>query len=207
MTRQSFLSKYATIGLFCLVMGGLLTGEFAYAKRTLDSAPAALGTFVDKTGVDKIDFNTAAGNVVNRIFYAVGFLFFVLVVKAGINWMTARGDEEAVKKARETIIAAVIGLIIVVASYAITNLVTQRILLQKNAQVPAADTTQTSPDSQGNEVLGCCVLDYSGDSPHKTVQILNSTDCQNQQSQCSGINNCHWNFWAGEDYVQCQKHL
>ena len=46
-------------------------------------------------------------------------------------WMLARGEEDRITKARETIIAAVIGLVIVVSAYAITNLVTERILLSK----------------------------------------------------------------------------
>jgi len=50
----------------------------------------------------------------------LGIIFIVLLVLAGFNWMTAAGDEEKVTKAKNTITRAVIGLIIIIAAYAIT---------------------------------------------------------------------------------------
>lgn len=49
----------------------------------------------------------------------VGVIFLVLMLYAGYNWMTARGEEEKVEKAKDTITRAIIGLIIVVGAYAI----------------------------------------------------------------------------------------
>ena len=43
------------------------------------------------------------------------------MVYAGILWMTARGKEDQAKKAQSTIIAASVGLIIVLSSYSLTN--------------------------------------------------------------------------------------
>ncbi len=53
----------------------------------------------------------------------LGVIFLILMVYGGYLWMTARGKEDQVNKARDLIIAAVIGLIIVIASYAISNFV------------------------------------------------------------------------------------
>ena len=47
-------------------------------------------------------------------------IFVILMILAGYNWMTAGGDEQKVTKAKDTIRAAIIGLIIIVAAYAIT---------------------------------------------------------------------------------------
>ncbi len=47
-------------------------------------------------------------------------IFLVLMIIAGFQWMTAGGNEAQVKKAQDTIKTAVIGLIIVLAAYAIT---------------------------------------------------------------------------------------
>lgn len=61
--------------------------------------------------------------IANIIKVALGFLaliFVVLMVMAGFQWMTSGGNEEQAKKAMGTIKTAVIGLVIVLAAYAIT---------------------------------------------------------------------------------------
>lgn len=53
----------------------------------------------------------------------LGIVFFGLIFYAGIRWMTARGNTEAVDKAKETLESAAIGLVLVLAAYAITRFV------------------------------------------------------------------------------------
>ena len=60
------------------------------------------------------------GRLVSIILSFVGALFFIFIVVAGIEWMTAGGNEEKVAKARKKIIQAIIGLAITVAAYFIT---------------------------------------------------------------------------------------
>lgn len=69
------------------------------------------------------DVPTLIGNIVGTALSMIGVLFFILMVYGGFLWMTARGNEEQTTKAKNTITAAVIGIIIVLASYAITNFV------------------------------------------------------------------------------------
>ena len=49
----------------------------------------------------------------------LGIIFIILTIWAGYNWMTAGGNEEKVTKAKNTLIRAIIGLIITASSYAI----------------------------------------------------------------------------------------
>lgn len=63
------------------------------------------------------------GNVIGAGLSMIGVIFFGLMVYGGVLWMTARGNDEQTKKAKNTIIAASIGMIIVLASYAITSFV------------------------------------------------------------------------------------
>lgn len=50
-------------------------------------------------------------------------LAFIFLIIGGIRWITAGGDEKAVAGARGMITAALIGLVIVLVSYAIIRLV------------------------------------------------------------------------------------
>ncbi len=62
-------------------------------------------------------------NVVKTALSFVGLLFFILTIYAGVMWMTAGGSEEKIGKAKRMLRNAVIGMIVVFASYAITALV------------------------------------------------------------------------------------
>ncbi len=53
----------------------------------------------------------------------LAIIFLVLTIFAGFQWMTASGNESQISKAQDTIKAALIGLIVVLAAYAITYFV------------------------------------------------------------------------------------
>ncbi|MFA4833958.1 MAG: pilin [Patescibacteria group bacterium] len=54
----------------------------------------------------------------------LGLIFLVLLIFAGFKYMTSAGNEEKVKEALDQIKTAIIGLIIIMASYAITSYLT-----------------------------------------------------------------------------------
>lgn len=60
------------------------------------------------------------GLILNIVFSLVGMLFLGLIVYAGINWMIADGNSEKIETAKDTLLHSAVGLIIVVAAYAIT---------------------------------------------------------------------------------------
>lgn len=68
------------------------------------------------------------GQIIKTIILLVGVIFGVLVVYAGYLWMVARGNDEYVKKAKQILENATIGLVIVVGAYAITTFVVERII-------------------------------------------------------------------------------
>jgi len=77
---------------------------------------------------EKGDLLATIGNLIAVALGLVGVVFLVLMVYGGALWMTARGDEKMVTRAKDTITRNVIGLIIVLASYAITAFVFSRLL-------------------------------------------------------------------------------
>ncbi|MFH0891812.1 MAG: hypothetical protein V1867_03460 [Candidatus Falkowbacteria bacterium] len=60
------------------------------------------------------------GKIVGSILAFTGIIFFLLVIYGGFTWMMARGNEQEVAKAKSLIEQAAIGLIIVLAAYALT---------------------------------------------------------------------------------------
>lgn len=64
-----------------------------------------------------------AATIISALLSLLGIIFLGLIIYAGYNWMTASGDEEKIKKSKDTIMRAVIGLVIVLSAYAITYFV------------------------------------------------------------------------------------
>ena len=125
----------------------------------LGGANSTAGTAgVDTTGPEVQDL---VGTVVSGALTLVGVLFFLLMLYGGITWMLARGNEEYSRRALDTIVAAIVGLIVVGASYAITRFVYDSV------------NTQT----QNQNTPGCCVLTY-GVSGQKVVDVGTQFSCQ-----------------------------
>ena len=64
---------------------------------------------------------SAIGKIVGAGLAFIGVIFLILMIYGGFTWMFARGNEQEVAKAKNLIYSAVIGLIIVLAAYAITR--------------------------------------------------------------------------------------
>lgn len=82
---------------------------------------------VEHTGLSKTDPRIVAGRIVKVALGLIGVIFTVLTVYAGFLWMTAGGNEDQVTKARTMITNSIIGLIVVLTSYTITNFVLRSI--------------------------------------------------------------------------------
>jgi hypothetical protein len=72
--------------------------------------------------------NTKTGNLIGIVLSFVGVIFLLLMIFAGLTWMTASGNQEKITKAKDLMINAVIGLVIVTAAYAITAFIGERLI-------------------------------------------------------------------------------
>ncbi|MBI1961231.1 MAG: hypothetical protein HYS45_00845 [Parcubacteria group bacterium] len=97
--------------------------------------PAAVGA-QDPFGLgdaDNINVGTSTNlkqdiaDIVNILLGFLGILAVVIILYAGFKWMTASGNEEQVGEARKMLLQAVIGLVIIMAAWVITNFVVQNI--------------------------------------------------------------------------------
>lgn len=91
-----------------------------------DVAAGANGPYAANTNENSL--MTIVGLVVNAALGLLGVIFIILMVLAGYNWMTASGSEEKVKEAKDTIKRAIIGLIIVIGSWAIWSFILENLI-------------------------------------------------------------------------------
>lgn len=163
-----FMSKkFFLIGLFSIVLCfSLATAVFA-DEFGLDVTAEHAGLKGYGSDLPKI-----LGQVVGTALSIVGVVFFALMIYGGFLWMQARGNEEYTKKGLDTIIAAIIGLIIVMASYAITNFVFK-------AVVPVAPVGGGGGGGGDDGII-------PGEEP--TISCVQSSDCPANTPNCKIAN-------------------
>lgn len=89
-----------------------------YGAKTAADAAGLKAQLAGETETPKI-----VGKIVAAGLSFLGIIFFGLTLYAGLLWMTARGNTEAVTKAKDMLEAAAIGLTLVIAAYAISTFV------------------------------------------------------------------------------------
>lgn len=82
-----------------------------------------LGSFAASTSLATADIRATAARIINSAMALLGVVAVVIILIGGFKWMTAMGNDEAVKKAKTLIIQGVIGLVIIVCAYAIAQFV------------------------------------------------------------------------------------
>lgn len=66
---------------------------------------------------------TKTGTIIGTVLSFLGVIFLILTITGGIMWMTAGGNTDQVAKAKKMITSAIVGLIVVFASYALTSFI------------------------------------------------------------------------------------
>lgn len=115
-----------------LIIAGLLLGVVVAPL-----APVAVGASsiadqisqgtksVDEDGKDANtdDLPKLIQNVVNILLFVLGAIAVIIIIIGGIRYTVSNGDPQAIKGAKDTILYAVVGLIVAILAYAIVNFV------------------------------------------------------------------------------------
>lgn len=211
--------------LLFMVVGIIALPSFCSAKYTVDQATSFVDTMNKGVGAEQADYTTIIAKVVQAGLGVVGLVFFMLVFYGGYMWLVARGKEEDIKKAQDTIIAAVIGLVIIVGSYALTNFVFSRLVGGSAAGAPSSGMTGKDTNQTPTGTLGCCIdeaktsdsiWNIGSDLGLTTHWLWSITDdkncalqgntCNESDAICGSKNGEHWAFTPGiTDMEKCEE--
>lgn len=67
------------------------------------------------------------GQATNAVIYLVGALAVIMIIWGGLQFVFSTGDPGRQKKARETVIYAVVGVIVAIISFALVNFVIDKL--------------------------------------------------------------------------------
>lgn len=110
-----------------IIIASLLFVPLTYAQSsgvTPGNPNAALDTFGQAaSGLGQGTLPEVAGKVINAFLGILGVVAVVIIIIGGFKWMTAAGDTEKVDEAKNMLLAGVVGVIIILAAYAIARFV------------------------------------------------------------------------------------
>jgi hypothetical protein len=118
--KKALLSIYTNASAFFAYL--FAAPAFAFAQ-TVDIRPKGeFGKLFDFAGQG---FGDVIGRVITILFIISVIIALAFLIYGGIKWITSGGDKAAVEAARNTIVAAIVGLVIVFLSYFILNIILQ----------------------------------------------------------------------------------
>ncbi|MFH1142497.1 MAG: hypothetical protein V1695_02180 [Candidatus Uhrbacteria bacterium] len=118
--------------LTIMMFGLLLCPTISFAQidpseTGLDETAIEAG-FVAEEG-SAPELTTFIGTIINVVLGLSGVALVVLFVYGGILWMTAMGNKDQVDKAKRLLTNTIIGMIIIVAAYAIADYIVASLTL------------------------------------------------------------------------------
>ena len=144
--KQKFLTiLFSFMAILAVVFNVNAAYNFEDNSGIKELAPSA-GYDLTNTSPDEY-----IGKILLFAFSFVGLIFMGLILYAGIQWMTAQGNTSQVSKAKDTLIKAIVGLVIIMAAYGITFLVVNTFQSPANP-IPANDGQFIDSPVNGGDV-------------------------------------------------------
>lgn len=120
----------------------ILTGVLVVASMGLAAAHvpvSAIGEGGANRGIqdargDNVPSNLATGDgslvkkIINTMLYAIGILSVIMLIFGGFRYVVSSGNKEAVSSAKNTILYAIVGLLVAIFAYAIIGFVLETIV-------------------------------------------------------------------------------
>lgn len=133
----------------------LLSGFFIILSSASSVSAIDLGLGMAKDAADKAGYDAKntndttlaqnVGTIIRAILTVTGIIFTALIFYAGYLWMTARGEESNVEKAKDIIETSIVGLVIALASYGITNFVMNNLAAKATQGTPVVEEGPPPP--------------------------------------------------------------
>jgi hypothetical protein len=126
MKRNIFKHAVAFAAILVMLAPMFLIATSVHAQAVVTDAANAIG--LGRAGnlglaATEADPRETAVTIIKYLMTFLGIIAVTVILIGGFRWMTAAGNEDKVGSAKKTIIAGAIGLVIVLAAFAIVTFV------------------------------------------------------------------------------------
>lgn len=174
--------------IFSLAFSLSLVLGLPVLAQGLKSAGNVVGGIAESAGANTYEKpQELIGAGISAALTLVGLIFLILMIYAGYLWLTARGEEEPINKAKKIIVSSIIGFVLVASAYSITFFIGNRFEQGSKGSGDDGENASTTDSNLGGESLVCCrickekLLDNFYDDPEYIP--MNEKDCKDM---CKG---------------------
>lgn len=96
---------------------------------------AEAGYVTDTTNLGEKDPRATVAAIINILLGFLGIIAVIIILIGGFKWMTAGGNEDQVSEAKKWIFSGIIGLLIILASYALADFAIKQLIKATAASV------------------------------------------------------------------------
>lgn len=121
---MNFVSSRAKI----FILSALLLALFVSVGTPVLAQTDELTATATEAEFGSADLLTIVGTIIKVFLGLLGIIFLVIFIYSGYLWMTAGGDDKQVMRAKQMLINAVIGIVIILFAYGITSFIINALL-------------------------------------------------------------------------------
>ncbi len=118
------MSKLKNAQQFVIVSGGAATSLLPLTARAATEASEGAEA-AQPTGTSS-DLQAQVKTITNTMLLVIGIAAVIMLIVGGFRYVLSNGNEKAVSGAKDTILFAIIGIVVALLSYAIVNFVLGR---------------------------------------------------------------------------------
>lgn len=116
--QSAIVALVLSIGFGAFALAPVSYAACSSAKDCVSAGLNATGGTSSKTNI-----NDVIKTVVDVLLFVISAISVIMIIIGGIKYTTSQGDSSAVKSAKDTILYAVIGLMVAIFAFAIVNFV------------------------------------------------------------------------------------
>ncbi len=143
---------HAGLIIVCLIVGLVtLAGWLGYASNATAQTTFSIENIGSSLGLGTADLKQVVVNIIQWVLGIMALVAVVFIIYGGGLWLTSRGNADKVDKAKRVIVAAVVGLVIILISWAIVVYVIRTFVNVTTNSGPASCNVP-------GEACGSCLL-------------------------------------------------
>lgn len=149
MTNMKKISKIITAGAGAATLGLVYTQNAFAAGNGLTNVQS--GVTKTETEAGGLTMQQVINTVIGTMLFVVGLLAVVMLIYGGIRYVTSHGDKAQVTAAKETIMYAVVGLVVAIAAFAVIHWITNDVFKGGASSGSSSSESSSSTDSKGGK--------------------------------------------------------
>ncbi len=145
-THRYLKALFATLGSIVIVVAVWSYLPVLSASAATAAPDLGLNGVNQVSGLPNADVRVVAARIIRTFLGLLGIVALVLVLYGGYTWLTAGGNEEKIGRAKNILVNAGIGLLIILSSYAITSFVISKLVAATTGGALPAHCTNGAQD-------------------------------------------------------------